>query len=54
MEFAVEMEAGPARAPAPMPRPLTLYERAPVQFWQGVAALLALALILSLLLRHLR
>ena len=53
MEFAVEMEAGPARAPAPMPRPQTLYERDPVRFWQGVAALLALALILSLL-RHLR
>ena len=53
IEFAVEMEAGPARAPAPMPRPQTLYERDPVRFWQGVAALLVLALILSLL-RHLR
>ncbi len=53
MEFAFEMEAGPARAPAPMPRPQTLYERDPVRFWQGVAALLVLALILSLL-RHLR
>ena len=51
MEFAVEMEAGPARAPNAMRRPLTLYERHPLQFWQGVAALLALALILSLL-RH--
>jgi hypothetical protein len=28
----------------------SLYERAPLQFWQGVAALLALALLLSLLL----
>ncbi len=53
MEFAFEMEAGPARAPAPMPRPQTLYERDPVRFWQGVAALLALVLILSLL-RHVR
>jgi len=53
MEFAFEMEAGPARAPAPMSRPQTLYERDPVRFWQGVAALLVLALILSLL-RHLR
>jgi serine/threonine protein phosphatase PrpC len=53
MEFAFEMEAGPARAPAPMPRPQTLYERDPVRFWQGVAALLVLALILSLL-RHVR
>jgi serine/threonine protein phosphatase PrpC len=51
-EFAVEMEAGPARAPAPAHRPRTLYERAPVRFWQGVAALLALALVLLLLLRH--
>jgi serine/threonine protein phosphatase PrpC len=51
IEFAVEMEAGPARAPVAVPRPQTLYERAPVRFWQGVAALLALALLLSLL-RH--
>jgi serine/threonine protein phosphatase PrpC len=50
-EFAVEMEAGPVRAPPAVPRPRTLYERHPLQFWQGVAALLALALIVSLL-RH--
>jgi serine/threonine protein kinase len=50
-EFAIEMEAGPARAPAAVRRPRTLYERAPLRFWQGVAALLALALLLSLL-RH--
>jgi len=50
-ELALEMEAGPARAPPAVRRPLTLYERAPLQFWQGVAALLALALLLSLL-RH--
>jgi serine/threonine protein kinase len=50
-EFAVEMEAGPAGVPLTIGRPLTLYERAPVRFWQGVAALLALALLLSLL-RH--
>ena len=43
-EFAVEMEAGPARAPLEAPRPRTLYERNPTRFWQGVAALLALAL----------
>jgi serine/threonine protein phosphatase PrpC len=48
MEFALEMESGPAHAPAPPHRPQTLYERSPVRFWQGVAALLALALILSL------
>jgi serine/threonine protein phosphatase PrpC len=50
-EFAVEMEAGPTRSPTMMRRPLTLYERAPVQFWQGVAALLALALLVTWL-RH--
>ena len=50
-EFAVEMEAGPARPAVVVGRPLTFYERAPVRFWQGVAALLALALLLSLL-RH--
>jgi len=50
-EFAAEMEAGPARAPGPPRRPLTLYERAPLTFWKGLAALLALALIVSLL-RH--
>ncbi|MBV8104927.1 MAG: bifunctional protein-serine/threonine kinase/phosphatase [Hyphomicrobiales bacterium] len=48
MEFALEMEAGPPRAPSPVRRPLTLLERAPVRFWQGVAALLGLALLLSL------
>jgi len=48
MEFALEMEAGPSRAPVAARRPQTLYERSPVRFWQGLAALLALALILSL------
>jgi len=51
IEFAVEMEAGPARAPVAVRRPRTIYERYPVQFWQVVAALLALALALSLLRR---
>jgi hypothetical protein len=50
-EFALEIEAGPARAPAAIQRPRTLYERAPVQVWQGIAALLALALLASLLMR---
>jgi serine/threonine protein kinase len=50
-EFALELEAGPARAPTPVQRPLTLYERAPIRVWQGIAALLALALLASLLLR---
>jgi serine/threonine protein phosphatase PrpC len=51
IEFALAMEAGPARAPADIPRPRTLYERAPLRVWQGVAALLALALLVSLLVR---
>jgi serine/threonine protein kinase len=50
-EFALEIEAGPAHAPTATQRPLTLYERAPLQVWQGVAALLALALLVSLLTR---
>jgi hypothetical protein len=50
-EFAFEMEAGPSRPPAEIRRPRTLYERAPVQVWQGVAALLALALLASFLAR---
>ena len=52
MEFAQEMEAGPPRPPAPVRRPQTLLERAPVQFWQAVAALLGIALLLSLLRRY--
>jgi serine/threonine protein kinase len=51
IEFALVMEAGPSRAPAEIRRPRTLYERAPLQFWQGVAALLALALLASLMVR---
>ncbi len=51
-EFAVEMETGPERAPTALRGPRTLYERAPVRVWQGIAALLAIALALSLFLRH--
>jgi hypothetical protein len=40
------------RAPLAVRRPLTLYERSPIRFWQGVSALLALGLAASLLLRH--
>src|SRR5262249_2677724 len=50
-EFAIEMEAGPSRAPIAPHRPRTLYERNPVRFWQGVAGLLACALLLLLLRR---
>jgi serine/threonine protein phosphatase PrpC len=48
VEFAQEMEAGPAGAPLSSPRPPTLYERAPLRFWQVLTALLALALLASL------
>jgi serine/threonine protein phosphatase PrpC len=51
-EFALAMEAGPARTGTGLGRPRTLYERAPVRVWQGVSALLAIALLVSLLLRH--
>src|SRR5260221_1575448 len=51
IEFAVEMEAGPVRAPAAVRRPLTLYERGPLRFLPGLAALIGFALLL-LLLRH--
>jgi len=50
-EFAIEMEAGPSRAPLAIQRPRTLYERHPLRFWQGVSALLAGALLLTWLLR---
>jgi hypothetical protein len=46
------MERGPTRAPLAVRRPLTLYERSPIRFWQGVSALLALGLAAALLLRH--
>jgi serine/threonine protein phosphatase PrpC len=52
LEFALEMENGPARAPVTVGAPLTFYQRAPVRFWQGVSALLAAALALALYLRH--
>ena len=47
-EFAAELEAGPAAAPALTRRLPTLYERYPIQFWQVLTALLAAALVLSL------
>jgi Protein kinase domain/Protein phosphatase 2C len=47
-EFVVEMETGPSRAPVTTSAPLTLYQRSPVRFWQGVSALLAIALAIAL------
>jgi len=51
-EFAVEMETGPARAALAGSQQRTFYQRSPLRVWQGIAALLALALVLPLLLRH--
>jgi serine/threonine protein phosphatase PrpC len=48
VEFGHEFEAGPLYAPPPARRELTLYERSPVRFWQGVSALLAAALAAAL------
>jgi serine/threonine protein phosphatase PrpC len=50
-EFAAEMEAGPTRMPTMTRRPQTLYERYPLRFWQVIAGLLALALLVLLLRR---
>ncbi len=52
MELALELEHGLARgATVAAPRRLSLYERNPVRFWQIVAALLALAWLLTLVQR---
>ncbi len=52
IDFAVEMETGPARSPVATYTQQTFYKRHPVAFWQGVCALLGLALLASLWLRH--
>jgi serine/threonine protein phosphatase PrpC len=48
MELAFELENGLARGARRFSAPRPLYERNPVRFWQIIALLLALALILSL------
>jgi hypothetical protein len=45
------MEAGPTRRKLGV-GPRTLYERSPILVWQGIAALLAIGLALSLFLRR--
>jgi serine/threonine protein phosphatase PrpC len=52
MEFAVEMEEGPARAPHTGGGSRTFYQRYPVLVWQAISGLLAAALAVSVLLRH--
>ncbi len=46
-ELVHVLETGSAVA-APQPRPLSLIERDPVRFWQGVCLLLVVALLVSL------
>jgi len=48
LEFAEEMESGPAATAPPNSRSPTLYERHRLRFWQVFAALLALSLLASL------
>jgi serine/threonine protein phosphatase PrpC len=47
-ELAEEIEAGPSGAGAPSRGPPTLYQRYKLQFWQALAAVLAIALLASL------
>jgi len=51
-DFAVEMETGPARVAVSSYTQQTFYQRHPVLFWQGVSALLGVALLATLWLRH--
>jgi serine/threonine protein phosphatase PrpC len=47
LELAEEMEAGPAGVPVTDRRAPTFYQRHALRFWQGLAVLLAVALIIS-------
>lgn len=51
MELAFALENGLARGAQVVVRPTSLYQRNPLRFWQTVSALLALALLLSWVLR---
>ena len=51
LELAFELEQGQSRARPATPRRRSLYERNPVLVWQGVAAVLVLALLAVLRLR---
>ena len=48
LELALELEQGHSRARPPSPRRRSLYERNPARVWQGVAAILFLALLAAL------
>lgn len=50
IELVGVLEGGTSRA-APMPRPLSLYERDPLRFWQGLALALGTALLAVLAFR---
>jgi len=49
MEFAMEMEAGPAAGGRPSRRATPLYHRDPLAFWQVVSAILAVVVLVLLL-----
>jgi len=51
LEFTLALEDGPAAAPPP-PGRVPLHDRNPLLFWKIVAALLAIALVLSIVLRQ--
>lgn len=51
LEFTLALEDGPA-APPPPETGRPLYDRNPLLFWKGVAAILALALLLAVASRH--
>jgi serine/threonine protein kinase len=51
LALAFELEQGQSRARPPTPRRKSLYERNPVAVWQGLAAVLFLALLAALKLR---
>jgi serine/threonine protein phosphatase PrpC len=48
LELALELESSMARGEQRILRRASLYERSPLRFWQSVAALLAIALFVSL------
>ena len=48
IELLFALETGPSRMPVQTHRRVPLYDRHPLRFWQGVAALLLIALIWSL------
>jgi serine/threonine protein phosphatase PrpC len=48
LEFSMELEGAMHRGVPVVPRQLSLYERNPLRFWQAIAAMLAVLLVISL------